>query len=251
MMIKIEFDRLEWSFICHTLIHFNFPPPLIELIMSCVTSSTTFILLNSSPTQAFKSSRGIRQGDPLSPYLFILCMEMFSESINLVGDYQSWDPIYLTKHAPPISYFFFADDIILTAMINTHTRHSIIVHINYFTSLSGQQINFQKSNIFFSKLCPSDIKLFVTTSFNMPEGRKLGKYLGFSLLESKPSKRDFQFLLDNFRTRLAGWTTIFLSMAGRTTLIKATLNSIPNHVMQITYLPIQILNQLERYQGNF
>lgn len=116
MMLKSDlekaFDRLEWSFIRQTLTHFNFPPPLIELIMSCVTTTITSILFNGTPTQAFKPSRGIGQGHPLSPYLFIMCMKMFSQSINLAVDYQSWDPIYLNKQAPPISHLFFADDII-------------------------------------------------------------------------------------------------------------------------------------------
>lgn len=133
----------------------------------------------------------------------------------------------------------------------TCTCHFIIDHINYFTSLSCQNINFQKSKVFFSKFWSPAVKHLVTTSFNIPESHNFDKYLGFLIFNSKPIKRDFQFFLDNFKTGFAGWKTNLLSMAGRTTLIKAALNSLPNHVMQITNLPIQLLNQLQRYQRNF
>ena len=82
MTIKIDlekaYDRLEWSFIRLTLQHFNLPLWWIELIMSCISSSHLSVLVNGEKTESFAPSRGIRQGDPLSPYIFILCMEFLA-----------------------------------------------------------------------------------------------------------------------------------------------------------------------------
>lgn len=79
MVIKIDlektYDHLEWSFVKMVLEHFGFPQEMINLIMSCISTTTTALLFNGSKLEAFQPSRGIRQGDPISPYLFLLCME--------------------------------------------------------------------------------------------------------------------------------------------------------------------------------
>ena len=78
MVVKIDlekaFDRLEWSFIRMVLIHFGFPKNIIKLILSCVSTTSASLLFNGSKLQLFYPSRGIRQGDPISSYLFLLCM---------------------------------------------------------------------------------------------------------------------------------------------------------------------------------
>lgn len=127
MTAKIDlekaFDRLEWSFIHDTLLHFNFPSKFIGFIMSCITSSSVSILLNGSVTPYFYPFRGIRQGDPLFTYIFILCMERLSRCIDIAVDYGLWSPIKICTRAPPLSHLFFADDIILCAVANSpHAR---------------------------------------------------------------------------------------------------------------------------------
>ena len=83
--------------------------------MECVTSPSMQVLWNGEPTQSFKPSRGVRQGDPLSPYLFVLCMERLNHIIeeSIIGG--AWKPIRASRNGPLLSNLFFADDIILFA----------------------------------------------------------------------------------------------------------------------------------------
>lgn len=98
--LKKAFDKLEWSFIRTTLIYVNLPSNLVNLIMSCICSTTTAVLINGSRTDFFKPIRGICQGDPVSPYIFILCMEVLSRNIDDVVTSTKWDPVRTSKKGP-------------------------------------------------------------------------------------------------------------------------------------------------------
>lgn len=101
MILKIDlqkaFDRIEWSFIRDTLLFFNFPSKLINLIMSCFSTSSVKVIVNGRKTDVFFPFRGIRQGDPMSPYIFILCMEMLSRIIDGQVNSGLWNPLKITK----------------------------------------------------------------------------------------------------------------------------------------------------------
>lgn len=95
MVIKIDlekaYDRLEWSFIKMVLEHFGFPQNITNLIMSCTSTITTALLFNGSKLEAFQPLRGIRQGDPISPYLFLLRMEFLGAQITSMCKERRWD----------------------------------------------------------------------------------------------------------------------------------------------------------------
>ena len=94
MALKIDlekaYDKLEWSFIRDMLVRANIPDDLIAIIMSCVSSVSTSILVNEEALDPIYPSRGIRQGDPLSPYLFILCMDYLGQLIEEKCHIQLW-----------------------------------------------------------------------------------------------------------------------------------------------------------------
>lgn len=79
------------------------------------TSVDFQIILNKEFTDKFKPARGVRQGDPLSPYLFLLCVEKLSQLIQAAVNCGKWKPVKVSRRGPAISHLFFADDIILFA----------------------------------------------------------------------------------------------------------------------------------------
>lgn len=219
--------------------------------MSCITTSEIAIMANGTQTPFFSPRRGIRQGDLLSLYLFILCMKRLSRKIKRSVLSKDWSPIKISKYEPPISHLFFADDIILTVKANQKNCDAIAKILKSFGALSGQQVNKAKSKILFSRNSPKDIKKHISENLGIKSSTDIGKYLGFPIINKRSSAKDFQFIIDNLQSKLAGWKKQFLNITGRTTLAKASLSSIPNHVMQFTKLPSSILKKIDQIQRNF
>lgn len=122
MAIKVDlakaYDRLEWSFVHHALNAFRLPQMLIDLIMSCISSTSISILFNGGKLNSFKPTSGIRQGDLLSLYIFILCMEYLGYLINKECMDKNWEPMKASKDNVRISHLFFPDDLMLFAKAN-------------------------------------------------------------------------------------------------------------------------------------
>ena len=154
MAIKIDlekaYDRLEWHFIRDVLELYRLPPSLIKLIMSCVSSSSISILLNGGKLEPFQPSRGIKQGDPLSPYLFIMCMEMLGFLISQRCKEKLWDPVHASRGGQAFSYLFFADDLVLFAKADLMNCINVRETLDTFCELSGQKVSFNKSKVYFS-----------------------------------------------------------------------------------------------------
>ena len=141
MVIKIDLekanDRLEWCFIHKVLQAYHFPQNIVKVIMSCVSSTKISILFNGGALESFKPSRGIRQGDPLSPYLFILCMKYLGHLIEEKCMIGAWKPLKSSRDNIGISHLFFADDLILFAKVDEDSCEAISEVLDEFCEESG------------------------------------------------------------------------------------------------------------------
>ena len=172
------------------LARINLPSKLIDVIMSCVSMVSTSILFNGEALDSILPSRGIRQGDPLSPYLFIICMEFLGQLIEEKCNMKTWQPVKASQSGPEFSHLFFADDLILFAKADWVNCSAIRDVLDEFCDLSGQSVIEAKSRVYFSlnvdrdtreSLC--DILGFASTPF-------LGKYLGFPLKHPDSSSQE-------------------------------------------------------------
>lgn len=149
-MIK-AYDRMEWRFLEAVLLRLGFAPSWVHVIMQCVTTVRYSFLVNGQPCGSVSPSRGLCQGDPLSPYLFLLCAEFFSALLQNKVDQGLLSGVKVYAEAPSIHHLLFADDSLLfgkaTAEECTHIR-SVLVD---YEKASGQRINLTKSDIVFSK----------------------------------------------------------------------------------------------------
>ena len=107
------YDRVEWNFLVEVLKSMGFPSMWPDLIWRCISTTSFSVLLNGIPCKSFKPTRGLRQGHPLSPYLFILCVEVFSGLLISAQNRKAIHGIKVARNAPEITHLFFADDSII------------------------------------------------------------------------------------------------------------------------------------------
>lgn len=156
LAIKVDLEkaygRIRWEFLEDTLMKVGFGDHFRKLILKCVSTATMRILFNGEKTEIFAPSRGIRQGDPLSPYLFILCLERLSHCIFDAIDDHYWKPIVLSRGGPKISHLFFADDLLLFGEVSNAQVEVMTNCLNKFCLASGQKVNVEKTRMLVSKM---------------------------------------------------------------------------------------------------
>lgn len=249
MAIKTDmskaYDRIEWGFLRAVLQQFSFDPRWISWIMCCVESVSYSFLINGSPMGSVKPSRGIRQGDPLSPYLFILCTEVLSAMCDKAQLNGSLPGIRVSRGSPQINHLLFADDTMFFCKSNQSSVTSLLKILRVYEELSGQCINFSKSSITFSARTPAEVKLRVKSTLAIDTEGGLGKYLGLPEHFGRKKRDIFVAIVDRIRQKSHSWTTRFLSGAGKQILLKSVLTAIPCYTMSCFKLPKSLCKQIQ------
>lgn len=159
----------------------GFSADWVKWVKQCITTVSYSVNLNGESLPYFKPSRGIRQGDPLSPYLFIIVANVLSYMMRKAIAEDKIHGIKLNRTCPTLSHLLFADDSIffLDCSVRECQNLSTILHHYYYAS--GQAVNLNKSGLFFSKGCPNNLRRNMVSVLRIPEIAKTGKYLGIPL----------------------------------------------------------------------
>ncbi|KAL5566025.1 hypothetical protein UlMin_029189 [Ulmus minor] len=254
MAMKIDlqkaYDRLSWNFLKSVLAVFGFHPNWIRWVLLCCSTTSMTLMLNVAAFQSFRPKRGLRQGDPISPYLFILCMEVLSRLINQKVSEGLIAGFKLDRHTPTLHHLFFADDIFLMGKCTVNEAFYFKDCLDTFCNWSGQSFNPRKSNIFFSSKASGQSSGLISALMGFDRISTSSAYLGLPLFRSGRSK-DFNFLVDNLDSKLAGWKSRVLSKAKRLVLIKSIALALPVYTMQSMKLPNSICSKLDAIIRNF
>lgn len=213
--------------------------------MACVTSVSYSFLVNGSPQGKVLPSRGLRQGDPLSPFLFILCSEVLSGlcvKAKLAG---SLPGIKVARRSPSVNHLLFADDTMFFCKANLSNCSALSRILNRYESASGQSINVSKSAVTFSsKIAPGE-KVQIMRALKISREGGVGKYLGLPEHFGRKKKDIFTSIVDKIRQRAHSWSSRFLSSAGKQVLLKAVLSAIPSYAMSCFKLPRSLCKRIQ------
>eukprot|EP00253_Pinus_taeda_P005582 PITA_05582 len=250
IILKIDlakaFDRVSWLYLKMILIHLGFPQNFISWIMACITTPTFSVLINGSASQFFHSERGLRQGCPLSPLLFLIIMDALSQLIDsakrngdLIG-LQNTDECTLT-------HLLFVDDVMIFLDGSIRDFRAFSNIINIFSSATSMLANHSKSSIILSRTSIHEsliaLQCFPYSTQPLDQGLK---YLGFRIKLVFSRITDWIWLVAKLEKNLNIWNHRYLSRAGRLVLVKSVLEAGPVYWMALTWIPRSILARLQQ-----
>ncbi|GKA61377.1 RNA-directed DNA polymerase, eukaryota [Tanacetum coccineum] len=254
LIFKVDFegkayDSVRWDFLDDVLCKFGFGDKWRRWIQCCLQSSRGSIILNGSPTEEFEFGKGLKQGDPLSPFLFILIMESLHLSFQRVVDAGLFHGVKL-RDTVTLSHLFYADDAVFVGQWSQRNISTLTHVLKCFHKASGLKINMCKSKI---------LGIHVNNDNISRAAEDLGCQvlkLPFSYLGSMVGGRmhrlhSWDDTVDRVRNRLSKWKMKMLSSGGRLTLVKSVLGSMPIFHMSLFKVPAGILHKLESIRKHF
>ncbi|XP_021771467.1 uncharacterized protein LOC110735585 [Chenopodium quinoa] len=188
------YDRVEWSFLEKVMQRLGFCEFWVQKLMRCLSCYSFQIKANGEIFGNITPTRGLRQGDPISPYLFLFVADAFSRFLSYSADEGLIHGVKVCHGAPRISHLFFADDSILFSRANTNECSKIANILTTFESASGQKLNLSKSEVSFSKNVMLDKRKDICELLGVGEVEKHEKYLGIPTIIGKSKKIIFASL---------------------------------------------------------
>ena len=245
------FDRVNWTYIRLILIQIGVPLVGVNWIMGCITSANFAVLVNGSPSTFFPASRGIRQGCPLSPLLFILVIEGLSLLIEDARRNGLIRGIKISENLS-ITHLLFVDDVILFGVGTFEDWYTFQIILDKFCDASGMKINLNKSVILHENIEEDMLhRIAGIMPYRFSHLNEGFTYLGFFLKPSGYLIKDWMWLISKFEHRISHWTYRLLTLGGRLVLVRAVLTSLPVYWFALFPIPSAILDKLRKLIYSF
>lgn len=182
--IKRAYDEVDRGFMLEVFRRFGFSNEWIQWVSSCIQTPRFSVLINGSPQGFFEQEKGIRQGDPLSPFLFIIMAEVLGRLIQRQRELGQWKGIKITETVEPLTHLQFVDDTFLAGVASIEEANVMKETIELYGRISGQFINWKKSEIFFFNT-PQNVKCRICRKLNIRMGLMPNKYLGITFFAGR------------------------------------------------------------------
>jgi hypothetical protein len=252
LLLKLDiskaFDSVSWPFVLEVLQHLGFKPIWCNVLAKLLRSSSTRVLANEEPGDLFCHRRGLQQGDPLSPMLFILVMDVLNSLITKASEQGLLQPLLRRGSGQRVSLY--ADDVVLFMQPRLEELGFVKETLRIFCIASGLVTNIRKSSVIPISCGDQDLER-VQEALPCNLSQFPCKSLGLPLSTMKLPKRDMYPLIDRIADQLPGWKTAFIHTAGRAALIKSVLTAIPVYHLIARQCPKWVFKAIGKIQRGF
>ena len=208
MTLKLDmskaYDKVEWSYMEKVLIKMGFHDRWVKLMMVCITTAFYSILIDGEPHGHITPTRGLRQGDPQSPYLFLMCTEGLHGLINKAATNGVIQGVSFCQNGPKLTCLLFADDSLILCRAKEGECQSLLDILAKYEKASRQQINRSKTTLFFSKSTTKDTQSVIKDMLGVTVVQQYEKYIGLPFLVGHNKKESFAHIKQQVWKKLQG-----------------------------------------------
>ncbi|KAL9293991.1 putative RNA-directed DNA polymerase [Arabidopsis thaliana] len=247
--ISKAFDSVQWGFLTTTLQALDFPEVYINWIKVCISTASFSVQVNGELAGYFGSERGFRQGCSLSPYLFVICMNVLSKKIDKAASDKRIDYHPNCKKLN-LTHFCFADDLMVFVEGNKKSIENTLEVFEDFAIHSGLKISLEKSTLYMAGLQEHQ-RDEILQQFPFEYGSLPVRYLGLPLLTRRMTSSDFLPLLEKIKSQISSWSTRTLSFAGRLQLLSLVTFSLTNFWIAAFRLPKACIKEIDKLCSAF
>lgn len=252
VFVKIDFakafDSVNWDFLMRVLQARGFPAKWITWISSMLRTSSSCVVINGEKSDFFPHRQGLRQGDPLSPMLFNLVVDVLQQMIGIANGMIN-SPI-ANKLTDSIIAMQYADDTAIIAGTDVKILVTLKLVLRLFTAASGLKINYVKSSFVPINVHTNNLDL-VTQVLSCKQVNFPVQYLGMPLMITNPGRPQFMPLIEKLEKQLEGWKGKLISRGGRLQLVNSVLSAIPIYFMACFRFPKWVLKRIDKIRRVF
>ncbi|GJR39300.1 RNA-directed DNA polymerase, eukaryota [Tanacetum coccineum] len=253
MIFKVDFakayDSVRWDYLLDVLHAFGFGPNWCKWIRGTFSSTMASVLVNGIPSLEFPFFCGLKQGDPLAPYLFILIMESLHFSFSSTNSEGFFKGIQIHE-SMVISHLFYTDDAVFIGEWSDSNMANIVKILKCFFFALGLKINIQKSQFLGVGVNRNHVSQ-AASLIGCAVMQTPFRYLGVMVGDCMARKSAWTDTVQKLHYRLSKWKVKTLSIGGRLTLLKSVLGASPHYNMSIYKVPKGILKEMETIRSNF
>ena len=242
------FDSVSWDFLIRVMRARQFPDRWVGWIQTLLGSSSSKVCINGLESEPFFHKRGLRQGDPLSPMLFNLAVDVFQRMVQVANSVLQRS--LSNKINQAVVAMQYADDTAIIARADLDTLISFKLILRSFAAISGLQVNYTKSSFVPMNISLVDLP-WIQAVMGCQQTSFPVTYLGMPLTLKRPNKQLFVPLAERVEQRLQGWQSKMLSRGGRRELVHSVLSTIPIYHMICFKLPKWVLARIDKARRTF
>ncbi|XP_049394714.1 uncharacterized protein LOC125859004 [Solanum stenotomum] len=250
VVVKLDmtkaYDRVSWVFMTKVLRKFGFSEVIIDMICRLLSNNWYSICINGQIHGLFQSTRGLKQGDPLSPTLFIIGAEVLSRALNALHSDSSYLGYGLPKWSPNINHMSYADVTILFCSGDKRSIIKMMMVLRRYEEVSGKLINKAKSYFYLHEKTPLIFSIRLRKLTGIRKGEFPMTYLGCTVCYGRKKSSYFEDLMRKVARRILSWQNKFLSFGGNFILINHILQSMPIHLLAALTPPKGVIRKLHQ-----